>query len=127
MYSLHPNDALAAHMPKNQMPSDYWIYQVFDKIKSWICDLVNVIPGPDICIFAEALNRTYSATQSTVAQLMYFVPTLEAAFKAAGIRENESWPKGRSGLLNLLEAETEAVREEHILALQLESPVKGSW
>ena len=51
--------------------------------------------------------------QSTIANLKAFIPTLEAAFTAAGIPQRESWGAAGDNLLAKLEAETEAVRREY--------------
>ena len=59
--------------------------------------------------------------QSTIANLKAFIPTLEAAFTAAGIPQRESWGAAGDAILAQLEAETEAVRRGYT-ALQLLTP-----
>lgn len=55
----------------------------------------------------------HCALQNTIASFETFIPTLEAAFTAAGIPQKESWRAVGDSLLAQLEAETEAVRREY--------------
>ena len=64
-----------------------------------------------------------SVTQSTIAQLGKLIPTLEAAFKEAGIAEKESWAIKSAIVLDRLELEIEVVRQEYILSSAQVSPV----
>lgn len=56
--------------------------------------------------------------QNTIASLKAFIPTLEAAFGAAGITEKESWAAACDSLLAQLEVETEAVRWGYLTSQQ---------
>ena len=51
--------------------------------------------------------------QNTIARLKALIPTLEAAFTAAGITDRSSWEADGDNILAQLEAETEAVRREY--------------
>lgn len=70
----------------------------------------------------KCLLYPYSVMQNTIANMKAFIPTLEAAFSAAGIPERDSWVITSTTILAVLEAETATIRRENSPAVQQQLP-----
>lgn len=67
-------------------------------------------------------KAVYCIVQNTIADMKAFIPTLEAAFSAAGIPERDSWVVTSANILSVLEAETESIRKDHTPAVKQQLP-----
>lgn len=80
------------------------------------------IPRSRSFVQYRCLKSLCCVVQNTIANMKAFIPTLEAAFSAAGIPERDSWVITSTTILAVLEAEIETLRRENLPAVQQQLP-----